>query len=146
MTTRAIIVVAFVVAALLLFARRASASSRPAAPSDAIARFADAIARAEGFGVDGAIPTRANNPGDLNAGAPTLTGTSITVYPSASDGWSALYSMLTRIRDGRSSRYFPTMTIAEMAANYAPFDADTWAGNVASILGVSTSTQIGALL
>ena len=35
---------------------------------DAADKFARAIAKAEGFGLPGALPTRANNPGDMMLG------------------------------------------------------------------------------
>lgn len=141
----AVLIGVAVIVVLLLAGRVRAGALRPPAPSDAIGRFADAIADAEGFGVAGAVPTRANNPGDLALGGNTI-GAGITVFPTLEDGWNALYNQLVLIRDRRSSRYTPEMTIADMGARYAPGDAYTWASNVARGLGVPASTQIGSLL
>lgn len=142
MRTRIAIVVVVVVV-LLLVARRASASGRPDPPSAAIGAFANAIARAEGYGSAGTIPTRANNPGDLVLGGPSI-GAGITVFDTIEDGWNALYDQLAAIRDRRSGNFWPEMTIAQMGQTWA--GASSWASNVAAALGVSTSTPIGSLL
>lgn len=52
-------------------------------------QLSSAIANAEGYGVSGAIPTVANNPGnlalgDLNYGT---MGQNISVYPDSTSGW-----------------------------------------------------------
>jgi hypothetical protein len=110
-------------------------------------RFAQAIAKAEGFGIPSAIPTRANNPGDLKLpGASPLPGTSITMFATVAEGWQALERQLMLIATGQSAFYRPTMTIAEMAKVWTATEQDAWARNVAASLGVSTNTQIGALL
>jgi len=143
------IVVVLVVVFILAAGAAAEASSmrfvQPAGPSDKITKFAAAIATAEGFGDEGAVPTRANNPGDLELGG-TIVGEGVTTYPTPEAGWAALYAQLVRIRDGRSSVYTIQMTIGDMAANYAPADAGSWAANVARYLGVSVDTPIGTLL
>lgn len=142
----AALAIGVVVALWFLFGARVSAAiSRPAAPSDAIGAFAQAIASAEGFGDPGAVPTRANNPGDLALGGNTL-GAGITIYATPADGWNALYSQLARIRDGQSAYYRTDMSIADMGAIYAPGEGAAWAANVAAALGVSVNTTIGSLL
>ncbi len=140
---------------VLLFARKppaetVSAAQGSPAPSPKVSLFAEAIARAEGFFSAGSIPARANNPGDLKAGAPTLTGTSITHYTSTGEGWSALYRQLGLIVNGTSKYYRPTMTIRQMGDVWAP-PADknlpgAWAVNVANRLGVSVDTPLSRVL
>lgn len=119
---------------------------------DLIHKFAQAIAAAEGFGVVGAVPTRANNPGDLtdegDVGHGFLEtsgpmGAKITVYGSITDGWNALYKKLRRMFDGASHVYTLDMTIMEMGIKYA--GSAEWAANVARKLGTDTRTTLAML-
>lgn len=75
-------------------------------PSD-IQKLASGIEKAEGFGIPGAIPTRANNPGDIEYGpfakAHGATGSitaaggkQIAVFPNVGVGLSALYALLEK--------------------------------------------------
>lgn len=117
--------------------------------SPAIKRFAEAIATAEGFGVPGAIPTRAHNPGDLKLPAslsPLGYLAGHTIFATDEDGWQALYRQLQLIVDGRSRIYTLSMTIDEMGARYAPPDPQTWARNVARVLGVPTNVRLRTVL
>jgi hypothetical protein len=98
-------------------------------PSD----LARAIAVAEGFGVDGSIPTRAHNPGDLVC--PWLTGKTlgaegIHVFQDDATGWAALEHQLQLIRDGKSSVYWKGMTIQQMADRWTHTQQAEWASNV----------------
>lgn len=111
-------------------------------PSDGLKRFADAIARAEGFGIPGAIPTRANNPGDLARGGETLGAEKITVYPTLDAGWQALYHQLDLIARGKSAHYTPDFTIADMSAVWTATEQSAWAQNVARALGTTVNTPI----
>jgi hypothetical protein len=101
---------------------------------------AQAIAREEGFQVTGSIPQRANNPGDLVLGPPSI-GEGITVFATPGDGWAALYQQLARILIGTSAHYTLDMSIAEMGRIWSGGSA-AWASNVASALGVPTSTRL----
>lgn len=107
---------------------------------DKIKQMAQAIAYAEGFGVPGSVPQRANNPGDLKVGEPTLDGSGITLFESVDQGWNALYRQLALIVSGRS-HYDLGDSIAVMGSRYAAGDAN-WARNVADFLGVSVSTPL----
>lgn len=111
--------------------------------------FGSAIANAEGYGVPGAIPTEANNPGDLalgDIGYGTL-GNNITVFPSASAGADALTNQENLISNGESANYSSGESIADMGTTYAGASGgSTWAANVAKFLGVSPNTPIGSLL
>lgn len=118
-----------------------------------VRHFAQAIARAEGYGVVGAVPTNANNPGDLCDptgalfGLPTMGNESIVVFPDPASGWDALYRQLQLIADGRSSVYTLDMSIADMALHYAPTpDPMTWASNVAAFAGVTPDTPLSLVL
>lgn len=105
--------------------------------------FAQAIANAEGFGVDGAVPTRANNPGDLAIGDVGFgtTGSGITIFGSLEQGVTALQNQATKMTNGGSSVYNPNMTIAQAGSLYSNGDPN-WASNVAKYLGLSPSDTL----
>lgn len=111
--------------------------------SDAVTTFARAIAHAEGYGIPGAIPTVANNPGDLviPGWSPTMGSAGIAVFDSPDYGWSRLYRQIALIIRGDSNYYSLDMSIAEMGRIYAGGD-DNWARNVATYLGVPPSTSL----
>lgn len=111
-----------------------------------IKTFADAIARQEGFYIAGSIPQRANNPGDLKLGAPTLGTSGITVFASADAGWNALYRQLWSIVTGASGRYNLDMSIADMARTWTATQQSAWSRNVADYLGVDPSTKLWEVL
>ena len=107
-----------------------------------VQKISQAIARAEGFGVPGALPTRSNNPGDLK-----LDGRAITEFATPEEGWAALYRQVSRILTGQSTYYQPSMTIREIAHVYTGEDnAESWAQNVAGFLSVSPDTPIGQVV
>ena len=115
----------------------------------AIQRFAEAVAYAEGYGQVGAIPTRANNPGDLSIPGwtgDTLGDDQISVFDTPSEGWRRLRHQLILIRDGHSQIYDPSWTIAQMAEHYAPRDPVAWSINVAQKLNVTTDVPVSRLL
>lgn len=92
-----------------------------------------AIAHAEGFGKDGAIPTIAHNPGDLVMPwlhGETLGAEGIHVFPDDATGWAALEHQLSMIQGGRSKVYRKTMTIAELAGHWTRTESGQWAQNV----------------
>jgi hypothetical protein len=124
-----------------------SAYGGPTSYPEPIQRFGRAIARQEGFYITGSISQRANNPGDLKIpNMPTLPGTSITLFPSADAGWSALYRQLMLILSGQSSHYYPDMTIAQMGRIWTTTEQEPWSTNVATFLGVPTSTPLWQVL
>lgn len=121
-------------------------SGGTASPSSKLQQLAAAIARAEGFGIEGAIPTLANNPGDLvlgDQGHGTM-GMGITIFGSANDGWNALYHELNLIFSGTSRVYNTAMTFAEIAAHWTQTEVGSWASNVASAVGASVTDSLDA--
>lgn len=109
-------------------------------PSATVKRIAEAIARAEGYYVEGSIPNVRNNPGDLRWGT-----TEITYFATPEDGWNALYQQVEKMLSGNSSLYRPDMTIEEIARIYAgpdPSDQENWKNNVSQALGVSPNTKL----
>lgn len=106
------------------------------------------IASTEGYGIPGAIPTIANNPGDLengNLGYGTLTtanGGQVTVYPTLASGQAALENQVSLMVNGGSSIYQPGMTVAQANSTYTGGASTTsWA----SKLGIDPNTTLGQL-
>jgi hypothetical protein len=135
-------------AALFVLASNSNSSSTPAstpfAPSPQIAKFAQAIARAEGSN------PAWNNPGDLTIsfGYPTfgaVNSAGVLRFQNPGDGWAALYHQLSAIVNG-SSRYSLTDdTIASFGQGYSGGDAN-WAVNVSNYLGVTPDTPLNEVL
>lgn len=107
---------------------------------EGLKNFARAIASAEGYGIPGAVPTVANNPGDLKLGGDTMNG-GISIFASVEEGWSKLYRQLALIVSGSSNYYNLDMSIAEMGRIYAGGD-ENWSTNVARYLGVSRDAKL----
>lgn len=115
-------------------------SSLPTLPS-----LATAIGNAEGYGVPGAIPTVANNPGDLvlgDQGYGTM-GSGITVFGTVQQGWDALTNQLTKIANGTSANYSPDESISQIGETWA--GGGPWASNVAASLGVTPSSTFASV-
>lgn len=102
--------------------------------SERVKRISEAIARAEGFGVPGAIPTVRNNPGNIRDFK--QTGAPVGTYSSPAEGWNALYRQVERMLAG-SSLYPKNWTLAQVAQRYTGEAAYmNWANNVSRFLGV----------
>lgn len=124
---------------------------------DFVEKFAQAIAKAEGFyetnpALIPTVPQRAHNPGDLtddgDIGLGVIqtsgpAGAKITVYASDEDGWKALRHKLTRMLNGASHTFTLDLTLMETALKYSG-SAD-WAFNVAEALGVDTRMTLAEL-
>lgn len=103
-------------------------------PDQCVKDLAKAIAFAEGFGIKGAVPTRAHNPGDLKIpGTPPELKTGeegITIFPDDESGWNALYSQLIRIQTSRSHIYRLDMTLSEFSTHWTDTQESSWLSNV----------------
>jgi hypothetical protein len=137
-----IIILAVAALALLAGTARNIILSDKGKKIDALAK---AIARAEGFGIPGALPTRANNPGDLMAGDigfGEIDGK--TVFQTAEDGWDALKRQLLLIVNGRSNYYDAFDTFRQFAVTYTGGDSpDSWLAVLKQDLGIGESTRLG---
>jgi hypothetical protein len=119
----------------------------------AVLKLAKAISVAEGFGVPGAVPTRANNPGDLtgtDCGSFQTSGKAnaegVWIFTNLADGWEALYLKVNRMLAGKSAIYHLGDTIETLAGKYTGGDnAEAWAANVAAFLGVTVTTTLAEL-
>lgn len=131
----------------------ASTSDATIVPTTGEYDLAHAISVAEGAGVAGSIPARANNPIDLEVGDVGLgtLGEGITIFPTLAAGWNRAYSQMRSIRSG-ASRYSLTTSFLDMGATFAGASAAaTWAANVVNNLqgrgyDVDTSSAIGDVL
>ena len=116
---------------------------------DAIRIFAEGIALAEGFYVEGSRAQRNNNPGNLTV---DTTGTStgkdgmFVVYATAVDGWNALKRQVELILTDASNIYNSGMTLRQIGEKYTTTDQLAWSTNVASKLGISIDTPVSTLL
>lgn len=110
----------------------------------------NAIGTAEGYGVPGAIPTLANNPGDLALGdiGNGTMGNGITVFSDANTGQAALQSQLSKIASGNSAYYTPGESIQAMGQTWAGSGQQgaNWSNNVSKALGIDPSSSIGKIL
>jgi hypothetical protein len=101
--------------------------------------LADAISKAEGFGIPGAVPTRAHNPGDLKIPGWTgpKTGTEgISVFSTDEEGWTHLYQQLIRIVNGASHVYTLDMTLQQFGDRWTDTQQGPWITNVIAELQV----------
>lgn len=107
-----------------------------------------AIAIAEGANVPGDTPDALNNPGDLSKGdewGQEVNGYggaqgNIIEFANKKAGWTALYDKVQNIVNGGSSVYCQNWTIAQIAAKWTVTCSGNWANNVASELGVGTTS------
>jgi hypothetical protein len=90
-----------------------------------------AIARMEGWGVAGAIPTRDDNPGDICAGqfaeahgAEDVPGR-FAVFETAQDGFAALRALLVG--------HYTGLTVAQAVERYAPATENDTARYIADV-------------
>ena len=131
-----------VVALILIFASEAQALT---AFGPKVQAIAEAIAHAEGFGVAGALPTRAHNPGDLklgDIGFGAINGK--TVFSSDNDGWNALRKQIQLMISGESSYYQPTDTWRAIANTWVgTSDYVNWMNTVTGDLGVDPDSTLG---
>jgi hypothetical protein len=107
--------------------------------------MAQAFAKAEGFGVPNALPTRCHNPGDLEVGDVGYgTDNGKTIFPNDQAGWTALEHECDLIANGLShAGYKVTDTILQLADRYTGGDsAASWAQAVAQFLDISVTTTI----
>lgn len=123
------------------------------APSDAVVLVAQGIAKAEGFGIAGAIPTTHNNPGDIT----DSSGAKIQ-YATPDEGWAALYNKIQfDFVSGLSHIYSPNMTWQQAAwmwvsgtipgGNSQGTDSpDSWAAIVTNFIGVQPLDRVGDFL
>lgn len=104
-----------------------------------------AIARMEGWGVAGDIPTRDNNPGDIDAGKFSEAHGALqapgrfAVFETAEDGFAALRDLLLRDYAG--------MTLEAAFLKYAPpveNDSQTYIKNVCEWTGLTPETILTA--
>lgn len=96
------------------------------------------IAKAEGFGIPGKLPTVRHNPGSLTANGQLRT------FATDGEGWAALRHQLDLIFSGQSAYYSPDMSILDLARVWTGEDnAAGWAATVSQYVGLPSSSRIG---
>ena len=109
--------------------------------SSAVQSIAQAIAQAEGFYISGSLAQRNNNPGNLTVPAAAAGQNPLSAYPTAQDGWDALYGEVNLILSGDSHIYTADMPISVIAQHWTtdvpPGAQANWASNVARALGMT---------
>jgi hypothetical protein len=120
--------------------------------SDKMDALAKAIAKAEGFGRKGKIPTRYHNAGDLKAvrgfkyeGQVGIGKGRHVIFATDADGWKALNRQIEMIAEGLSQHYSVDMTLQQMAKKYAG-NWRVFAKNLSHSLGVPQSTTLAEYL
>lgn len=111
--------------------------------------FAQAVAKAEGFGVKHTVPTRYHNPGDIRTFKPGVrypgqigvNRQHYVIFKDDAAGFAALKNILRRMALGQSKYYGQDMTINNVAKVYAT-GWRRWAKNVAHNLGVPPTTTL----
>jgi hypothetical protein len=107
---------------------------------DKVETMAQAIARTEGFFVQGTIPNRYHNPGDIRSrlrhAYPGQIGLKrgYVVFRSDTFGWSALRAQIQRVIDGSSTKYTTDMTFRQIGRKYAV--DSRWVKSVCKIMGI----------
>ena len=112
---------------------------------DVIWNICCAIASAEGANIEGSVPDRLNNPGDISDGAQTYgfephSGSNVTRFPDKAVGWQWLYNKVQNIQQGGSTVYSPSMTWTQIAQKWAG-NWQSWVANVSGFLGVSPDSR-----
>ena len=118
---------------------------------DRVQPLAQAIAKAEGFGKTGALPTRLHNPGDLKAVRGYQYPGQVGVgkgghirFCNDTYGWSALKHQIAKIVDG-TSRYNVNLSLQQLGRHYAG-NWRVWSRNVARNLGASPEAHLWEIL
>src|SRR5208282_3954387 len=111
--------------------------------------FAHAIAKAEGFGIKGVIPTRCHNPGDIRIKPghtiPGMVGRNkqgYVIFKNDRAGWLALENQINMILQGRSRKYNADMPLFKIGEKYTPGSGMSWAKNVSKQLNVTPTTTL----
>ncbi len=117
-----------------------------------VQEFAQAVAKAEGFGIKGTVPTRYHNPGDFRIlkghSMPGQVGRNqhgYVIFKNDAAGWAALENQINLVLQGRSKAYTADMPITKIAKRYAT-GWQLWSKNVAKNLHVSPNTTLRAFV
>jgi hypothetical protein len=115
---------------------------------DGINRMIQAIGHAEGYGVPGAIPTRANNPGDLKLGDHGQgTIQDKTIFATPYEGWVHGRAQIRLMYLGKSAYYTSDDTFEKIAQTWTGGqNSQAWLNTVTTDLGVSPNTTLRGYL
>lgn len=112
--------------------------------------IAQAIAQMEGFYTPGTRPNRNNNPGDLISWGSTPTSGGFAVFPTAQDGWNALYQQINlNISRGLTLNEFfagkPGVYPGYAPSGSAGNNPQQYAAFVAQQVGIDPNTPLNAI-
>lgn len=131
-----------------------------------IDKWAEAVAKHEGFYIKGSVAARNKNPGNIVFGPLAKSFGSTTywthpktkhdfaIFPTSEQGWAALKRLLENAATGKSKVYSPEMTILEYASKYAPVRDEkgklipnhNYANSIAKQLNLPITTKIKELV
>ena len=110
-----------------------------------MSKLAEAIAKEEGFGISGAVPTRNLNPGDIEHAPGEMHNTSSPIgsFSTVEEGWAALERQLQLFADRG-------LTVAEAIYTFAPPTENNSAAYLAYVIselpGCSSDTLVSDAL
>lgn len=116
--------------------------------NDLAAKFAYAIAVAEGYFANGSLPGRINNPGDMKLGD---RGHGVeqekTIYATANDGWAALRRECLAILVGASHIYSVHWNMLQVAEKWTGNDRPgAWCKIVCEKMNIDPATTLASLV
>jgi len=97
---------------------------------------------------NGTLPSANHNPGDLTVdvnGTGSGSNSGFVVYPDDATGYAALDYQVSEWLNGTSANAGPDSTIDQISQFYTATNPAAWAANVATVLGVPSSTPIGQI-
>ena len=109
-----------------------------------VLRWAQAMAKAEGFGPPQNLPTRINNPCDLELGDRGFgTQAGKTVFNDLADGWAAACHESWLMLTGNSHFYNPIKTFLQIAVLYTGNDnAQAWATTASGAISLKPNNTL----
>ena len=109
-----------------------------------VLELAKAMAKMEGFGIPGALPTRNHNPGDLRRSKfQSFTKDGFAYFPDDKTGWKALvYDLCIKITGKSTTGLTPESTLRDLIYKWTATDRYAYLMFVANRLGVSFDYRI----
>ena len=109
--------------------------------NDPIWDICRAVAFAEGADIEGSVPDRLNNPGDISDflgvfGSEFHNGSKVTRFPTKEAGWAHLHWKFKRVVDGESHIFLVSYSWLRVARKYAK-NWEPWLKIVTEKLGVT---------
>ena len=109
-----------------------------------VIELAKAMAKMEGFGIEGALPTRNHNPGDLRRSKfQSFVKDGFAYFPDDKTGWKALvYDLCIKIMGKSTTGITPESSLRDLIYKWTATDQYAYLMFVASKLGISFEYKI----